>query len=119
MKLFSITALTAAVLLGSSVSALALERGGVMTYGRYTDSLFLDPVLNDANVDIWILTNIYDTLIAPSKDGLTLEPSLATEWKLNDAGDEVTLKLREGVKVSDGTPMTTDDVVWSLTRAAN
>lgn len=119
MKLFSISALTAAVLLGSSVSALALDRGGVMTYGRYTDSLFLDPVLNDANVDIWILTNIYDTLISPSKDGLSLEPNLATEWSLNEAGDEVTLKLREGVKFSDGTPMTADDVVWSLTRAAN
>ncbi len=119
MKLFSITALSAAILLGSSVSVLAFERGGVMTYGRYTDSLFLDPVLNDANVDIWILTNIYDTLIAPSKDGLGLDPGLATEWTVNDAGDMVTLKLREGVKFSDGTPMTTDDVVWSLMRAAN
>ena len=85
MKLFSIAALTTAVLLGSSVSALALERGGVMTYGRYTDSLFLDPVLNDANVDIWILTNIYDTLISPSKDGFGLDPNLATEWALINA----------------------------------
>ena len=119
MKMFSIAALSAAVLLGSSVSALALDRGGIMTYGRYTGSLFLDPVLNDANVDIWILTNLYDTLILPSADGMGLEPGLATEWAVNDAGDMVTLKLREGVKFSDGTPMTTDDVVWSLMRAAS
>lgn len=119
MKLFSIAALSAAVLLGSSVSVLALERGGVMSYGRYTDSLFLDPVLNDANVDIWILTNLYDTLIMPSKDGMGLEPGLATEWSVNDAGDVVTLKLRQGVKFADGTPMTTDDVIFSLMRAAN
>ncbi len=119
MKMFSLAALSAAVLLGSSVSVLALDRGGVMTFGRYTDSLFLDPVLNDANVDIWILTNIYDTLILPSADGMGLEPGLATEWSVNAAGDVVTLKLREGVKFSDGTPMTTDDVIWSLTRAAN
>ena len=119
MKMFSIAALSAAVLLGSSVSVLALDRGGVLSYGRYTDSLFLDPVLNDANVDIWILTNMYDTLIMPSADGMGLEPGLATEWAVNDAGDMVTLKLREGVKFSDGTPMTTDDVVWSLMRAAN
>ena len=117
MKIFSIAALSAALLLGGSVSALALERGGTMTYGRYADSLFLDPVLNDANVDIWVLTNIYDTLIAPSKDGLSLEPGLATSWTVNDAGDLVTLKLRQGVKFSDGTPMTAEDVVWSLDRA--
>lgn len=119
MKMFSIAALSAAVLFGSSVSVLALERGGVMSYGRYTDSLFLDPVLNDANVDIWILTNMYETLIMPSADGMGLEPGLATEWSVNAAGDMVTLKLREGVKFSDGTPMTTDDVIWSLMRAAN
>lgn len=119
MKMFSIAALSAAVLLGSSVSVLALERGGVLSYGRYTDSLFLDPVLNDANVDIWILTNLYDTLIMPSKDGMGLEPGLATEWSVNAAGDVVTLKLRNGVKFSDGAPMTTDDVIFSLMRAAN
>ena len=87
MKMFSIAALSAAVLLGSSVSVLALERGGVMSYGRYTDSLFLDPVLNDANVDIWILTNLYDTLIMPSKDGMGLEPGLATEWSVSESGN--------------------------------
>lgn len=119
MKKLSIAAFSLAVLLGGSVSAVALERGGVMTYGRYTDSLFLDPVLNDANVDIWILTNMYDTLIMPSADGMGLQPGLATEWSVNEAGDVVTLKLREGVKFSDGTPMTTEDVVWSLQRAAN
>ena len=119
MKMFSIAALSAAVLIGSGISALALERGGVMTYGRYTDSLFLDPVLNDANVDIWVMNNFYETLINPTRDGLGLQPGLATEWSVNAAGDMVTLTLREGVKFSDGTPMTAEDVVWSLDRARN
>ena len=26
-------------------------------------------MLNDANVDIWILSNLYDTLILPTDDG--------------------------------------------------
>ncbi len=117
MKFLSIAAFTSALILGGHSAVSAQERGGVMTYGRYTDCLFLDPVLNDANVDIWILTNIYETLINPTDDGLGLEPGLATEWALSDAGDVVTLKLREGVKFSDGTAMTDDDVVWSLNRA--
>ena len=119
MKFLSIAAVSAAVLLGGYTFVSAQERGGVMTYGRYTDSLFLDPVLNDANVDIWVLTNLYDTLIMPTKDGLGLQPGLATEWSLNDTGDMVTLKLREGVKFSDGSAMTADDVIWSLDRARN
>ncbi len=54
-------------------------RGGKMIYGRYADSLFLDPVLNDANVDIWVLTNLYDTLLAPTQDGQSVQPGLATK----------------------------------------
>ncbi|MEZ5777022.1 MAG: ABC transporter substrate-binding protein [Paracoccaceae bacterium] len=119
MKFLSIAALSAAVLIGGQTAVSAQERGGVMTYGRYTDSLFLDPVLNDANVDIWVMNNIYETLINPTDDGLGLEPGLATEWEVSEAGDAVTLKLREGVKFSDGTPMTADDVIWSLDRARN
>ncbi len=117
MKFLSIAAFASALILGGHTAVSAQDRGGVMTYGRYTDSLFLDPVLNDANVDIWILTNIYETLINPTDDGLGLKPGLATEWSVSDAGDLVTLKLREGVKFSDGTPMTDEDVIWSLNRA--
>ncbi len=119
MRFVSIAALSATLLMAGNPAVFAQERGGVMTYGRYTDSLFLDPVLNDANVDIWVMTNFYETLIMSSEDGMTLKPGLATEWSLNEAGDMVTLKLREGVKFSDGTPMTAEDVIWSLNRAQN
>ena len=95
----------------------APQRGGELVYGRYADSLFLDPVLNDANVDIWILTNLYDTLLQPTADGKSVEPGLATAWKVSDDGKTVTLTLREGVKFADGTPLTAQDVKWSLDRA--
>ena len=52
MKNLITAAFAASLLLGTSLSASALERGGTLTYARYADSLFLDPVLNDANVDI-------------------------------------------------------------------
>lgn len=119
MKIVAVAALSVTTILGGLTAVSAQERGGVMTYGRYTDSLFLDPVLNDANVDIWVMTNFYETLIMSTPDGMTLKPGLATEWSLNDAGDEVTLKLREGVKFSDGTAMSAEDVIWSLDRAKN
>ena len=118
MKIASLAALAAAFLVSGSIAGHATDRGGVMTYGRYADSLFLDPVLNDANVDIWILSNIYDTLLLPTDDGQGVQAGLATEWKVSDDGMTVTLKLRQGIKFSDGSPITPDDVIWSLKRAA-
>ena len=82
MNKLATAALAAALLTGGSLDALAVERGGDMTFGRYADSLLLDPVWNDANVDIWIFTNLYDTLIRSSPDGKNLEPGLATETAL-------------------------------------
>src|SRR5712675_90907 len=98
MKNLMKIALAATLLVGVSSAALAVERGGVLKYGRYADSLFLDPVLNDANVDIWILSNLYDTLILPTDDGKGLKPGLATDWKLSSDGLTVTLTLRDGIK---------------------
>jgi peptide/nickel transport system substrate-binding protein len=92
-------------------------RGGKLIYGRYADSLFLDGVQTELNVDIWVLNSIYDTLLLPTSDGLGLKPGLATKWDLSDGGKTLTLTLREGVKFSDGTPMTAQDVKWSLDRA--
>jgi peptide/nickel transport system substrate-binding protein len=100
-------------------SAEAVTRGGKLIYARYADSLFLDPVLNDANVDIWILTNLYDTLLQPSADGKGVNPGLATSYQVSDDGLTFSLKLRAGTKFSDGSSITVDDVKWSLDRARN
>ena len=118
MKQLFKSIVAAALLAGVSTTALAVERGGTLTYGRYADSLFLDPVLQDANVDIWILSNLYDTLLLPTDDGKGVQPGLATEWKVSDDGLTVTLTLRDGIKFSDGSPITAEDVQWNLKRAA-
>jgi peptide/nickel transport system substrate-binding protein len=107
------------LLFGLASNAEAVTRGGTLTYARYADSLFLDPVLNDANVDIWILTNLYDTLLQPTADGKDVQPGLATEYSVADDGLTFTLKLRAGTKFSDGSPITVGDVKWSLDRARN
>ena len=118
MKSMITAALAATLLIGISSATLAVERGGTLNYGRYADSLFLDPVLNDANVDIWILSNIYDTLLLPTDDGQGVKAGLATDWKVSDDGLSVVLTLRDGIKFSDGSPITAEDVKWSLERAA-
>ncbi|MDJ0933588.1 ABC transporter substrate-binding protein [Breoghania sp.] len=62
---------------------------------------------------------MYDTLILPTDDGKGLKPGLATDWSVSKDGLTVTLHLRDGIKFSDGTPITAEDVRWSLERASN
>jgi peptide/nickel transport system substrate-binding protein len=111
--------LACGLLFGLAGTAEAVTRGGTLTYARYADSLLLDPVFNDANVDIWILTNLYDTLLQPTADGKDVQPGLATGYSVSDDGMTFTLKLRQGTKFSDGSPITAEDVKWSLDRARN
>ena len=103
--------------LGIAGQAQALTRGGKMIYARNADSLFLDPVLNERNVDIWILSNLYDTLLEPTPDGHSVQPGLAESYQLSDDGLTFTAKLRANLKFADGSPITVDDVKWSLDRA--
>src|SRR5882672_12131536 len=87
----------AALAFGAAGHAQALSRGGKMVYARNADSLFLDPVLLERNVDIWILTNLFDTLLEPAADGKTIGPGLATGYDVSPDGLTFTLKLRQGV----------------------
>ncbi|HZS06211.1 MAG TPA: ABC transporter substrate-binding protein [Blastocatellia bacterium] len=41
-------------------------------------------------------------------------PGLAESWPTSDGGKVVTVKLRDGLKFSDGAPMTADDVLFTL-----
>jgi peptide/nickel transport system substrate-binding protein len=109
-------AIAAGLLLAPAAEADTATRGGTITYARYIDSELLDPVLNDSNSDIWIIPNIYNTLLEQKADG-TIAPMLATEWKFEDEGKTLRLTIRPSVKFSDGTDMTLDDIVWSLDRA--
>ena len=113
----SVLTLGIGILAAGLAPAAAVTRGGTMVFGRYADSLFLDPVLNDANVDIWILSNLYDTLLLPTDDGKGVQPGLASAYAVAPDGKSVTLTLREGTKFSDGSPITAEDVKWSLDRA--
>jgi peptide/nickel transport system substrate-binding protein len=113
------------VTIGGTPIAVGLEpianatKGGTFKFARASDSDNLDPVTNDGNVNIWIFTNIYDTLVRVTPDGANLEPSLAEKWDISKDGKTYTFHLRPGVKFSDGTPMKASDVKWSFERAAN
>ncbi|BBD40736.1 peptide ABC transporter substrate-binding protein (plasmid) [Aminobacter sp. Y103A] len=118
MKRFLPLLLGAALGFGAATSALAIERGGSMTFARYDDSTVIDPVWADRNPDLWMITSLYETLLRNGADG-AIEPGLAESYAVAGDGKSISLKLRDGLKFSDGSAITGDDVVFSLDRARN
>ena len=75
----------------------------------------MDPYARQETFLLTFNSNIYDPLIRRDKD-LKLEPALATKWGQIDPTTWF-FDIRPGVKFHDGTPLTADDVVFSLNRA--
>jgi peptide/nickel transport system substrate-binding protein len=59
---------------------------------------------------------VYDSLVYYDSKTFKPEPQLATAWR-EISPTQVRFTLRSGVKFSDGSPLTADDVVFSITRA--
>ncbi|HEY0475646.1 MAG TPA: ABC transporter substrate-binding protein, partial [Kribbella sp.] len=74
----------------------------------------LVPSVPTDNASIWCMEEIYDTLLVPSQDGLKVEPSLATSWKQSADRLSWTFTLRDGVTFSNGQPLTSADVKFSI-----
>ena len=45
-----------------------------------------------------------------------VEPRLAESWTLSPDGKTITLRLRAGLRFSDGSPLTAKDAAWSIRR---
>jgi peptide/nickel transport system substrate-binding protein len=59
---------------------------------------------------------VYDSLVYYNSRTFKVEPQLATAWR-EVSPTQMRFTLRSGVKFSDGSPLTADDVVFSLMRA--
>ena len=53
-------------------------------------------------------------LVRLNRQTQQLDPELATSWKISKDGRTITFTLRPGVKFSDGTPFSADDVAYTV-----
>lgn len=110
--------LAAAATLGplSLARAAGITRGGKFVFGAARDVIFFDPVYQQQTEDIWFSLNVYDTLLQPTPDGKSLQPGLASGYKVSDDGLTMTVTLRPDIKFSDGSPIQASDVKFTLDR---
>ena len=102
------------VLVANVMGQTATE--STLIFGRGGDSITLDPAHIEDGESAKVCDMIYDTLIQYREDTTDLEPALAESWTRSPDGLIWTFHLRQGVQFHDGTPLTADAVVFSLSR---
>lgn len=113
----SATAL-AALLRGEHAHARA---GGTLTIAYNTTLPSLDPT-NSAKTSSPAVQSIFKAIFDPYIDqnpDLSFRPGALTKWGWNRDKTAISLTLRRGMLWHDGTPVTPDDLVWSLARAGD
>lgn len=73
----------------------------------------LDPRSASGDSEIAILNAVYDYLI-DTDAAFNLIPRLASSWELSDDGLTHTLHIRDDAVFHDGSPVTVDDVIWTI-----
>ncbi|MDR6758171.1 ABC-type transport system substrate-binding protein [Mycoplana sp. BE70] len=75
----------------------------------------LDPMRSAAAGNIETYGQLYARLLQRNPTTGELEPGLAESWDVSENGETYTFHLRDA-QFSNGTPITADDVVFSLSR---
>lgn len=90
-------------------------QGGTLRVAEYSEALSLNPIQTYAtgSTGMNVMASVYDTLVRWNPDTKTWDPQLA-ESLTSDDNTTWTLKLREGVKFTDGTPLNAAAVLGSL-----
>lgn len=107
-----------------AAATLALATAGVapqawaktFRWAGSTDIQSMDIHSQNSALSNGIHAAIYESLVVFNSRTLRVEPQLAVSWK-EVSPTQMRFKLRQGVKFSDGSVMTADDVVYSLQRA--
>lgn len=78
----------------------------------------IDPALNSAVDGATLIIHGFEGLYTLDQSGTPI-PGQAESVDVSEDGKTYTFHLRDGIKWSDGTPITTEDFVWSWKRAVD
>ena len=92
----------------------AAQSGGELHFCLRGEPKTFNPLLveEDASETIRYLTG--GVLIRLNRQSQALEPGLAVSWKVSQDGRTIKFRLRTGVRFSDGTPFTPEDVAFTM-----
>jgi peptide/nickel transport system substrate-binding protein len=100
-----------------ATSSGAPVHGGNLVIARTADSESMNATTVFDNESIWIFEQMFQMLYTVSPNGKGVVPQLATSYTLSSDKKTYTFNLRPGVLFSNGQPMTSADVVFSIDQA--
>ncbi len=112
MKKFLVFCLLTLIALGSSI--VLAQSGGELHFCLRSEPKTFNPLLaaDDASETVRYLTG--GVLVRVNRLTQDLEPELATSWKITNGGKTITFQLRDGLRFSDGTAFSADDVAYTM-----
>ena len=94
------------------------SEGGTLNRRLTSEIATLNFVRSTTLNEKWVISLMQDALIEWN-DSLELEPGLAREWTLSPDGKVITFRLDERATWSDGKPVTSGDLIYTLKAIAN
>ena len=111
----------AGLLAGIASTLLIVPNAAAQDDSRITLTVGLLQDLDSPNVTAGYLVSSFElynlqyaTLTDKAADDFATIPGLAESWEASDDGLTYTYTLREGLKWSDGEPLTADDIAWTI-----
>jgi oligopeptide transport system substrate-binding protein len=104
---------------GTEETTAPAEGGGLdLAVQVGPDPETIDPALNSAVDGANIIVHAFETLLTVDSES-KIVPGQAESFEVSDDGLTYTFHLRDGLKWSDGTPLTANDFVYSWKRLAD
>ena len=94
--------------------ALAQNRKDTMVIGILAPKGVFNPLYSESAYDSYISSTIFESMLQLNKDG-SYAPALAEKYEVSDDKLKYTFHLKPGLKFSDGTPLTAEDVAFTIT----
>ena len=105
------------LLTGMTIAAFpqaAPRQPGELAWAIHYDPSTFDPVKVDDQVSDLVRYLTGGVLLRFNRQTQQVEPQLAESFQLSPQGTQISFKLRGGLTFSDGSPLTSADVAWTL-----
>ena len=93
---------------------LSGSRGGNIALAVPADPSSFNRIMSISLAGLTITDRLSADLVHVNRSTMQLEPSLATHWEADKSGRAYTIHLRHGVRFSDSSPFTADDVIFTF-----
>ena len=80
----------------------------------FTDPKTFNTIVSNEGSTTEVIGDLFEGLVRLNPETLKHEPMIAKSWEVSEDKKEWIFHLREGVKWSDGQPLSADDVIFTL-----